>query len=135
VQTDVAKRAVEPDHDAKRRHRTAALGSNDSSEAGPEPAVGGEGLPKIGVHWDQPATAVLGRNIAQLDHWTNVAGWIEHHVRGRVGDLTGAQASLGGQQDDNSITNGMPGAAGKNQEVVDVAKRKYFCLFASHSKS
>jgi hypothetical protein len=29
----------------------------------------------------------------------------------------------------------MSGAVGKNKEVVDVANREYFCLFASHSKS
>ena len=45
-----------------------ALGADDGAEAGREPAVGGEGLPKIGVYWDQSATAVLGRNIAQLDY-------------------------------------------------------------------
>ena len=97
------------------------------------PAIGGEGLPKIGVHRDQSAAAVLGRDIAQLDHRTDVAGWIEHHVPGQVGDLTGPQASLGGQQDDHTVTEGMSGAAGKNKEVVDVAKRKYFCLFAWHT--
>ena len=99
------------------------------------PAIGGEGLAKIGVHRDQSAAAVLGRDIAQLDHRTDVAGWIDHHVPGQVGDLNGPQASLGGQQDDHTVTEGMPGAAGKNKEVVDVAKRKYFCLLASHRKS
>ena len=73
--------------------------------------------------------------IAQLDHRTDVAGRIEDHVPGQVGDLTGPQASLGGQQDDHTVTERMPGAAGKNQEVVDVANGEYFCLFASHSKS
>ena len=103
---------------------------------GRETAIGGEGLPKIGVHWDQSAAAVLGRNVAQLDHRTNVAGWIEHHVPGQVGNLTGPQARLGGQQDDHAVTERMSGATGKNQEVADVAKRKYFCLLASHvSKS
>ena len=96
------------------------------------PAIGGEGLAKIGVHRDQSAAAVLGRDVAQLDHRTDVASWIEHHVPGQVGDLTGPQASLGGQQDDHTVTEGMPGAAGKNKEVVDVAKREYFCLLASH---
>jgi hypothetical protein len=45
------------------------------------------------------------------------------------------QASPGGQQDDHSIAEGMPGATSKGKEVVDVAKREYFCLFASHNKS
>ena len=76
-----------------------------------EPAVGGEGCAKIGVHWDQSAAAVLGRGIAQLDHRPDVAGWIDHHVPGQVGDLTGPQASLGGQQDDHTVTEGMSGAA------------------------
>ena len=70
--------------------------------------------------------------VAQLDHRTDVAGRIDHHVPGQVGDLTGPQASLGGQQDDHTVTEGMSGATGKNKEVVDVAKRKYFCLFAWH---
>jgi len=104
-------------------------------DANRESAIGGESLPKIGVHWDQSAAAVLGGNIAQLDHRTDVTGWTDHHVPGQVGDLSGAQASLGGQQDDHAVTEGMTGAARKNQEVVDVAKREYFCLFASQSKS
>jgi hypothetical protein len=58
-------------------------------EAGREPAVGSEGLPKIGVHWDQPAAAVLGCNIAQLDHRSDVTGWTDHHDPRQVGDLTG----------------------------------------------
>ena len=29
----------------------------------------------------------------------------------------------------------MPGAASKNKEVVDVAKRKYFCLLAWHTRA
>ena len=78
------------------------------------------------MHRDQSAAAVLGRGIAQLDHRTDVAGWIEHHVPGQLGDLTGPQARLGGEQDDHPIAEGMPGAAGKNQEVVDVAKRRVF---------
>ena len=68
MQTNVAKRAVEPDYDTQWRHRPAALGLNERSAAGRETAISGEGLPKIGVHWDQPATAVLGRNIAQLSY-------------------------------------------------------------------
>ena len=109
-----------------------ALGSNDRSVASRATTIGSEGLAKIGVYRDQSAAAVLGRNVAQLDHRTNVAGWIEHHVPGQVGDLTGAQASLGGQQDDHTVTKGMSGAAGKNKEVVDVAKGEYFCLLARH---
>ena len=105
------------------------------SAAGRKTAIGGEGLPKLGVHRDQPAAAVLGRDVAQLDHRTDVAGRIEDHVPGQVGDLTSPQASLGGQQDDHTVAERVPGAAGKNQEVVDVANREYFCLFASHSKS
>ena len=70
--------------------------------------------------------------IAQLDHRTDVAGRIEHHVPGQLGDLTGPQASLGGKQHDHSVTERVPGAAGKNQEVVDVANGKYFCLLAWH---
>ena len=73
--------------------------------------------------------------IAQLDHRTDVAGRIEDHVPGQLGDLTGPQASLGGQQDDHPVAEGMPGAAGKNKEVVDVVNREYFCLLACHIKS
>jgi hypothetical protein len=115
-----------------RRHGAAALGSDDRSAAGRETAIGGEGLPKIGVHGDQSAAAVLGCDVPELDHGSDVAGWIEHHVPGQVGDFTGAQTSLGGQQDDHTVTKGMPGAVGKDQEVVDVAKREYFCLLAWH---
>ena len=50
----------------------------------------------------------------------------------RLGDLNGPQASLGGQQDDHTVAEGMPGAVGKDKEVVDVAKREYFCLLARH---
>ena len=49
---------------------------------------------KIGMNRDQPATAVLGGDIAQLNHRTDFASGIEHHVPGQVGDLTGAQAAL-----------------------------------------
>ena len=52
----------------------------------------------------------------------------------RLGDLNGPQASLGGQQDHHTVAEGMSGATGKNKEVVDVAKRKNFCLLASHRK-
>jgi hypothetical protein len=133
AQTDVAEGAVEPDHDAQRRHGAAALGSDDRSAAGRTSAVGDEGLAKIGVYRDQSAAPVLGRNVAQLDHRTDVAGWIEDHVPGHLGDLNGPEASLGRQQDDDTVTEGMPGAACESQEVVDVANRENFCLFASHS--
>ena len=62
---------------------SAALGSNDRSDAGAKTAIDGEGLAKIRVHRDEPAAAVLGRVIAQLDHRPDVAGWILHHVPGR----------------------------------------------------
>jgi len=45
--------------------------------------------------------------------------------------FTGAEASLGGEQDDHSIAEMVPGAGSKNQEVVDVANGEYFCLLAS----
>jgi hypothetical protein len=59
-------------------------------------------------------------------------GWTDHHVPGQVGDLTRAQARLGGQQDDHTVAEGMSGTTGKYKEIVDVAKREYFCLFARH---
>src|ERR1022692_3877673 len=98
-------------------------------------AVGGESVAKVGVDRDQAAAGVLGHGIAQLDHRTDVAGWIEDHVPGQLGDLTGPQASLGGEQDDHTVTEGMPGAGGKNQEVFHVVKRKYFCLLTGHIKA
>jgi hypothetical protein len=98
VQTDVAEGAVEPDHDTQRCHRATALGSDDRAGAGREAAIGGEGLAKIGVHRDQPAAAVLGRDIPELNHQPKVAGWIKDHVPGQPGDLSGPQASLGSQQ-------------------------------------
>jgi hypothetical protein len=49
-------------------------------------------LAKIGVHRDQPAAAVLGGVIAELDYRTDAAGWIEHHVPGRP--LTSAVESI-----------------------------------------
>ena len=98
-----------------------------------ETAIGSEDLPKIGVHWDQSAAAVLGGNVVQFNHPPDVASWIDHHVPGQVGDLTGPQASLAGQQDDHSVTERMSGAIGKHQEVIDVAKRKNFCLLAWHT--
>jgi hypothetical protein len=52
----------------------------------------------------------------------------------QLGDLTGTQASLGGEQDDQPIAEGVPGATGKNQEIVDIANGEYFCLLASHIK-
>ena len=78
------------------------------------------------------AAAVLGRGIAQLNHRPDLAGWIEHHVPGQVGDLTGPEARLGGKQHDDTVTERVPGAAGKNQEVVDVTNGEYLCLLASH---
>jgi hypothetical protein len=45
---------------------------------------------------------------------------IEDHVPGQVGDLNGPQASLGGQQDDHTVAEGMAGATGKDKEVVNV---------------
>ncbi len=41
---------------------------------------------------------------------------------GQLRDLASPQASLRGKQDDHPVTEGMPGAGSKNQEVVDVAK-------------
>ena len=85
---------------------------------GPMPSrktsTGGESLTKIGMDRNQSATAVLGRMIAQLDHRTDTARRIEHHVPGQLRDLTGAQARLGGEQDDQPIAEGVPGAAGKH---------------------
>ena len=72
----------------------------------------------------------LAAMIAQLDHRPDVASWIKHHVPGQFGDLTGPQASLGGQQDDHTIAEAMPGAGSKNKEVVDVVKREYLGLLA-----
>ena len=67
--------------------------------------------------------------VAKLNHRTDVASRIEDHVPGQVGDLTGPQASLGGQQDDHTVTERVPGAARENQEVVDVAMESIFaCL-------
>ena len=68
VEANVAKRAIEPDHDTQRRHRPASLGADDRSDASRVTAIGGKGVAKIGVHRDQPAAAVLGRSIAQFDH-------------------------------------------------------------------
>ena len=59
---------------------------------------------------------------------------IEDHVPGQPGDLTGPQASLGSQQHDHPVPEGMPGATGKDQEVTDVATREYFCPLAGHSE-
>ena len=134
VQTDVPECAVEPDHDAQWRHRTAPLGSDERAAAGRETAIGGECLAKLGMHRDQPAAAVLGGDVAQLDHRTDVAGRIEDHVPGQVGDLTGPQASLGGQQHDHAVTEVVPGATGKDEEVVDVTDGEYFGLLAWHIK-
>ena len=60
------------------------------------------------MYWDRPAAAVLGCVIAQLDHRTDVGGRIDHHVPGQVGDLTGPQASLGRQQDDQIVAERVP---------------------------
>src|ERR1022692_1065584 len=98
-------------------------------------AVGGESVAKVGVDRDQASAVVLGDGIAQLDHRTDIAGWIEDHVPGQLGDLTGPQASLGGEQDDHAVPEGMSGAGSKNKEVFHVVKRKYFCLLAGHIKS
>ena len=87
------------------------------------------------MHRDQPAAAVLGGVVAQLDHRTDITDWIEHHVPGQVGDLTSPQPSLGGQQHDHAVAEVVPGATRKDEEVVDVSTRKYFCLLASHNKS
>ena len=121
VETDVVKCTIEPDHDTEWRHRATALRSNDRTHAGRETSIACHCRAKVGVNGDQSAAAVLGRGITQLDHRTDFACWIEHHVPGQLRDLTGPQARLGGEQDDHPIAKGMPGAAGENQEVADVA--------------
>src|SRR5580704_3372715 len=135
IETNVAKHTIEPHHDAQRRHGTTSLGSDERSNAGREAAIRGEGVAEIWVDRDQASAAVLGRGIAQLDHHTDVAGWIEHHVPGQLGNLTGSQASLGGKQHDYTVTVRAPGAGSKNQEVVEVANGKYFCLLAWHIRA
>ena len=135
LKANVPEGAIEPDYDTQWRHRPAALGLNERSAAGRETAISSERLPKIGVQRGSIGRSRSWPRVPELDHGSDVAGWIEHHVPGQVGDFTGAQASLGGQQDDHTVTKGMPGAVGKDKEVADVANREYFCLFASHSKS
>jgi hypothetical protein len=91
-------------------------------------------LAKVGVHRNQSSAAVLGRGIAQLDHRTDISGRAKHHIPGQLGNLTGTQARLGGKKDNHTVTEGIPSAGSKNQEVVDVVQGKYFCLLSWHSE-
>ena len=50
----------------------------------------------------------------------------------QVCDLACAQAGFCRQQDNHSVADRMAGAIGKNQEVVDTADGKYFCLLTGH---
>ena len=104
------------------------------------PCKGGERLAKIGMQRDQSAAAVLGGDVMQLDHRTDIAGWIKHHVPGQMGDLTGPQTSLGGQQHDQTIARSdgvcnqrrLGGLRRRQWRVFLLACRTYFATDRSH---
>ena len=79
---------------------------------------------------DQPTALLLGRAIAQLDHVADLAGRVEHHVPGQLGDLASPQAGFDRQQHDQLVTEGVTGVAGKDQEAFNLLIGKYLCLFA-----
>ena len=87
------------------------------------------------MHRNDPAAALLGGAVAQLDDAADPPGRIEHHVPGQVGDLARPQAGLGRQQHDHAIAQRIAGAAGKDQQIVEIGCGQKFCLFAWHYDS
>ena len=79
-----------------------------------------------------PFLAALSRSSMTL---ADPPGRIEHHVPGQVGDLARAQARLGRQQHDHAIAQRVSGAAGKDQQIVEIGRGQKFCLFAWHYDS
>ena len=79
-----------------------------------------------------PFLAALSRSSRTL---ADPPGRIEHHVPGQVGDLARAQAGLGRQQHDHAVAQRVSGAAGKDQQIVEIGCRQKFCLFAWHYDS
>ena len=67
--------------------------------------------------------------IPQLDAGGKVAIPAEHHVPGEAGDLARPQAGLYGQQDDHAIARRVAGAAGKDQQIIEIGRGQQFCLF------
>jgi hypothetical protein len=86
------------------------------------------------VNGDQSAAAVLGRKIAQLDRRTDTARRIEHHVPGQLGDLTGPQGRLGGEQDDHPIAEGCRVQSAKTRRsLTSFSESIFVCLPAISS--
>ena len=68
------------------------------------------------------AAAVLGGAIPQFENAADPPGRIERHVPGQVRNLARPQAGLGRQQHDHAIAQRVAGAAGKDQQIVEIGR-------------
>ena len=84
---------------------------------------------------DGAAASLLGSVIVKFNGGADLPSWPYHHVPRQFGDFTSAKTSLGGQQNDNTISEGGASIVGEEQEIVDVIGRKNLGLFTRHLTS
>jgi hypothetical protein len=129
-ETDSATGEGEPVDVADGRHRLATLGSDDRPGATCQQAPSGEGGLQRRVDRNAAAAVLLGDAVVELDGLADLAGRIEHHVPGQIGNLAGPQPGFGRQQHDQLVTDGVAGSGGKEKEVGYLLIMKYLgpCL-------
>ena len=69
-----------------------------------------------------PAAAFLGSFIGQFDQAADLAVGVEHHGPRQVCDLSSPQPCLSRQQDHYRVAQRVPGAAGVDEQVLNVVR-------------
>jgi hypothetical protein len=64
----------------------------------------------------------------------DLAGRPDDHFPGQLGDLASAQASLERQQQDQTISTGVSGSGGKDEEASCLLIGQYLRLLACHNE-
>ena len=58
------------------------------------------------MHRDHPSGFLLGGVVPEFDNPANIAGWVEDHRPGQVGDFPGPQPGFQRQQDQDTVAEG-----------------------------
>src|SRR6266568_5693979 len=106
-ETDGPVRLLEPVDDADWVHRTAARRSHDGSPRDRPCFPPSQGVVKVRVDRDQPPAPLLRCRITKLYYRRDVAGRIQNHVPGQVGDLAGSQPRFHGEEENYLVTFGV----------------------------
>ena len=87
---------------------------------------------QVWVNWNNSTAAFLCDAVLQFERCSDLAGRLDQHRPGQVGDFTGAQASLDRQQHQHLVADGMSGLAHEDQQVFDMVGRQDFGALANH---